>query len=101
MKKKNLFLSLAIGLSFILLTACASPVVEEDQDLPILDDPVMEQELMNDEEMDWEEELMWEEEMPEYDDEIDWEEEEMPEYDDEMDWEEEVMDDEMEIQVIE
>ncbi len=90
MKKKNLFLSLALGLSFILLTACASPVAEEDQDLPILDDPLMEEEIIQEEEMNWEEE------MPEYDDEMNWE-EEMPEYDDEMNWDEE----EMEIQIIE
>ncbi len=86
--RKNLFLTLGIGLIVLLLGACATPLVEEEPLDPFLDDPVMEEEMDMEEEMEFEDEMIWDEE-----EDMDWEEE--------MDMEEDLEDDEepVEIQV--
>ncbi len=64
MNKKNLFLTLGLGLSILLLGACGTPAVEEDLQDPFLDDPIMEDEMMMEEEMiPLDEEMEMEEEM--------------------------------------
>lgn len=93
MKKRNLFLSLSLGLTVLLLGACAAPVVEEEPQDPFLDDPIMDEQMDTEEEMEMDDELIWDEDM-------EWEEEEdmeLEEEEEDMDLEDEEED--MEIQV--